>query len=325
MRCLFAIAYQNLCKLELCKHIGHGNKAFSSRRRCRTRFAGYGVSCAAHVGTIAGERAGARSASYEIGLSFCLSGKKIAPCSNIGTRGYPAMFGSITRTSFCFRFLPCAEALRCTRTPTAGKEHAFARFRTTACRLRSRRTLSASGRFSTSDSPPSIPLNLYSKGAAPREGLLLSSGSGYSIAARFLFVNDLINKNRVQRSVKTPNFHCLVPTPLPCGALANPLRGAQKENRRACPSAHSGSSFGSAVARSGALTAEDPVVEVLAHVFSPPGRFAYGHCMRTGAKKCTNRRRGNRKNLKPSADCAIIYAYFPQPEPVSAGNTIFKG
>ncbi len=132
---------------------------------------------------------------YEIGLSFCLSGKKIAPCSNIGTRGYPAMFGSITRTSFCFRFLPCAEALRCTRTPTAGKEHAFARFRTTACRLRSRRTLSASGRFSTSDSPPSIPLNLYSKGAAPREGLLLSSGSGYSIAARFLFVNDLINKN----------------------------------------------------------------------------------------------------------------------------------
>ena len=143
----------------------------------------------------AGEREGARPASYEIGLSFCLSGKKIAPCSNIGTRGYPAMFGSITRTSFCFRFLPCAEALRCTRTPTAGKEHAFARFRTTACRLRSRRTLSASGRFSTSDSPPSIPLNLYSKGAAPREGLLLSSGSGYSIAACFLFVNDLINKN----------------------------------------------------------------------------------------------------------------------------------
>ena len=85
--------------------------------------------------------------------------------------------------------------LRCTRTPTAVKGNAFARFRTTACRLRSHRTLSASGRFSTSDSPPSIPLNLYSKGAAPREGLLLSSGSGYSIAARFLFVNDLINKN----------------------------------------------------------------------------------------------------------------------------------
>ena len=96
---------------------------------------------------------------------------------------------------FCFLFLPCAEVSRCTRTPTAGKEHAFARFRTTACRLRNDRTLSASGRFSTWDSPPSIPLNLYSKGAAPREGLLLFSGSGYSIAVRLLFVNDLINKN----------------------------------------------------------------------------------------------------------------------------------
>jgi len=166
--------------------------------------------------------------------------------------------------------------LCCTRTPTAVKGNAYARFRTTACRLRSHRTLSASGRFSTSDSPPSIPLNLYSKGAAPREGLLLSSGSGYSIAVRQIL----------------------------CG-------GAQKENRRACPSAHSGSSFGSAVARSGALTAEDPVVQVLAHVFSPPVEFAYGHSMRCGAKKCTNPRRGNRKNLKPSADCAIIYAYFP--------------
>ena len=228
MRCLFAIAYPNLCKLELCKHLGHGNKAFSSRRRCRTRFGGYGVSCAVHVGTIAGERAGARSASYEIGLSFCLSGKKIAPCSNIGTRGYPAMFGSITRTSFCFRFLPCAEALRCTRTPTAGKEHAFARFRTTACRLRSRRTLSASGRFSTSDSPPSIPLNLYSKGAAPREGLLLSSDSGYSIAVRFLFVNDLINKNQAECSAKTPNFPASRQRPLQRGALADPLRRRAK-------------------------------------------------------------------------------------------------
>lgn len=129
------------------------------------------------------------------GYPFCLSDKKIAPCSNIGTRGYPAVFGSITRTSFCFLFLPCAEVSRCTRTPTAGKEHAFARFRTTACRLRNDRTLSASGRFSTWDSPPSIALNLYSKGAAPREGLLLFSGSGYSIAVRLLFVNDLINKN----------------------------------------------------------------------------------------------------------------------------------
>ena len=147
------------------------------------------------VHSAAGEREGARPASYEIGLSFCLKGKKIAPCSNIGTRGYPAVFGSITRTSFCFRFLPCAEVLRCTRTPTAVKGNALSRFRTTACRLRSYRTQSASGRFSTSDSPPSIPLNLYSKGAAPREGLLLSSGSGYSIAVRLLFVNDLINKN----------------------------------------------------------------------------------------------------------------------------------
>lgn len=126
---------------------------------------------------------------------FLSERQKIAPCSNIGTRGYPAVFGSITRTSFCFLFLPCAEVLRCTRTPTAGKEHAFARFRTTACRLRNDRTLSASGRFSTWDSPPSIALNLYSKGAAPREGLLLFSGSGYSIAVRLLFVNDLINKN----------------------------------------------------------------------------------------------------------------------------------
>lgn len=181
------------------------------------------------------------------------------------------MFGSITRTSFCFLFLPCAEVSRCTRTPTAGKEHAFARFHTTACRLRNDRTLSASGRFSTWDSPPSIPLNLYSKGAAPREGLLLFSGSGYSIAVRLLFVNDLINKNRMKCSVKTPNFSLPRANAPACGALANPPRGAQKENRRACPSAHSGSSFGSAVARSGALAAEDPVVEVLAHVFSPPG------------------------------------------------------
>lgn len=151
----------------------------------------------------------------------------IAPCSNIGTRGYPAVFGSITRTSFCFRFLPCAEVLRCTRTPTAVKGNALSRFRTTACRLRSYRTQSASGRFSTSDSPPSIPLNLYSKGAAPREGLLLSSGSGYSIAACFLFVNDLINKNCIKCSAKTPNFHCLVPTPLRAGRWQI-LRAARK-------------------------------------------------------------------------------------------------
>lgn len=135
------------------------------------------------------------------------------------------MFGSITRTSFCFLFLPCAEVSRCTRTPTAGKEHAFARFRTTACRLRNDRTLSASGRFSTWDSPPSIPLNLYSKGAAPREGLLLFSGSGYSIAVRLLFVNDLINKNRMKCSVKTPNFFT-ASCQRPC------MRGAGKSSAR---------------------------------------------------------------------------------------------
>ena len=70
---------------------------------------------------------------------------------------------------------------------------------------------------------------------------------------------------------KNAEFSCLAPTP-PCnaGRWQSLCGGAQKENRRACPSAHSGSSFGSAVARSGALAAEDPVVEVLAHVFSPP-------------------------------------------------------
>ena len=170
------------------------------------------------VHSAAGEREGARPASYEIGLSFCLKGKKIAPCSNIGTRGYPAVFGSITRTSFCFRFLPCAEVLRCTRTPTAVKGNALSRFRTTACRLRSYRTQSASGRFSTSDSPPSIPLNLYSKGAAPREGLLLSSGSGYSIAACFLFVNDLINKNYIKCSAKRRIFTASCQRPCVWGA-----------------------------------------------------------------------------------------------------------
>ena len=108
------------------------------------------------------------------------------------------------------------------------EEHAFARFRTTACRLRSRRTLSASGRFSTSDSPPSIPLNLYSKGAAPREGLLLSSGSGYRIAARFLFVNDLMNKNQAECSAKTPNFPASRQRPLQRGALADSLRRRAK-------------------------------------------------------------------------------------------------
>lgn len=201
--------------------------------------------------------------------------------------------------------------LCCTRTPTAVKGNAYARFRTTACRLRSHRTLSASGRFSTSDSPPSIPLNLYSKGAAPREGLLLSSDSGYSIAVRFLFVNDLINKNQANVRQKRRIFLPRANAPCNAGrwrssAAARKRKTAVRVRRRTAAAAS-----GSAVARSGALTAEDPVVQILAHVFSPPVEFAYGHSMRCGAKKCTNPRRGNRKNLKPLADCAIIYAYFP--------------
>ena len=202
--------------------------------------------------------------------------------------------------------------LRCTRTPTAVKGNAYARFRTTACRLRSHRTLSASGRFSTSDSPPRLPLNLYCKSAAPC-GVATLPLCIFSIAAASRFVNVLINKNTEQCSVKTPNFHRTpVPTPRVRGALATGCAPARsRKNRRAHPSAHSGSSLVSAVARRGALPAEDPVVQILAHVFSPPVEFAYGHSMRCGAKKCTNPRRGNRKNLKPLADCAIIYAYFP--------------
>ena len=137
------------------------------------------------------------------------------------------MFGSITLEPPLV-FLPRTGTGRRTRTPTAVKGNAYARFRTTACRLRSHRTLSASGRFSTSDSPPSIPLNLYSKGAAPREGLLLFPGSGYSIAVRFLFVNDLINKNQAECSAKTPNFPASRQRPLQRGALADPLRRRAK-------------------------------------------------------------------------------------------------
>ena len=152
---------------------------------------------------------------------------KIAPCSNIRTRGYPAVFGSITLEPPSV-FLPRTGTGRRTRTPTAVKGNAHSRFHTTACRLRNYRTLSASGRFSTSDSPPSIPLNLYSKGAAPREGLLLFPGSGYSIAVRFLFVNDLINKNQAECSAKTPNFPASRQRPLQRGALADPLRRRAK-------------------------------------------------------------------------------------------------
>ena len=181
------------------------------------------------------------------------------------------MFGSITRTSFCFRFLPCAEALRCTRTPTAVKGNAYARFRTTACRLRNYRTLSASGRFSTSDSPPRLPLNLYCKSAAPC-GVATLPLCIFSIAVGLIFVNVLINKNQLKCSVKTPNFHrAPVPTPRVRGALATGCAPSRsRKNRRVHPSAHSGSCLVSAVARRGALPAEDPVIQILIHGASPP-------------------------------------------------------
>ena len=110
---------------------------------------------------------------------------KIAPCSNIRTRGYPAVFGSITLEPPSV-FLPCTGTWRHTRTPTAVKGNAHSRFHTTACRLRNYRTLSASGRFSTLDS--TLPLCIF------------------SIAVGLIFVNVLINKNQLQCSVKTPNF-----------------------------------------------------------------------------------------------------------------------
>lgn len=176
---------------------------------------------------------------------------KIAPCSNIRTRGYPAVFGSITLEPPLV-FLPRTGTGRRTRTPTAVKGNAHSRFHTTACRLRNYRTLSASGRFSTSDSPPRLPLNLYCKSAAPC-GVATLPLCIFSIAAASRFVNVLINKNTEQCSVKTPNFHrAPVPTP------------------RAHPSAHSGSSLVSAVARRGALPAEDPVIQILIHGASPP-------------------------------------------------------
>ena len=84
------------------------------------------------------------------------------------------MFGSITLEPPLV-FLPRTGTGRRTRTPTAVKGNAHSRFHTTACRLRNYRTLSASGRFSTSDSPPRLPLNLYCKSAAPLRGCDSSS------------------------------------------------------------------------------------------------------------------------------------------------------
>ena len=129
------------------------------------------------------------------------------------------MFGSITLEPPLV-FLPRTGTGRRTRTPTAVKGNAHSRFHTTACRLRNYRTLSASGRFSTSDSPPRLPLNLYCK-APPLAGLRLFLFCIFSIAAASHFVNVLINKNTEQCSVKTPNFHrAPVPTPRVRGALA---------------------------------------------------------------------------------------------------------
>lgn len=195
---------------------------------------------------------------------------KIAPCSNIRTRGYPAVFGSITLEPPLV-FLPRTGTGRRTRTPTAVKGNAHSRFHTTACRLRNYRTLSASGRFSTLDSPPRLPLNLYCKSAAPC-GVATLPLCIFSIAVGLIFVNVLINKNQLQCSVKTPNFrHAPVPTPRARGALASGCTAARsRKNRRAHPSAHSGSSLVSAVARRGALPAEDPVIQILIHGASPP-------------------------------------------------------
>ena len=137
------------------------------------------------------------------------------------------MFGSITLEPPSV-FLPRTGTGRRTRTPTAVKGNAHSRFHTTACRLRNYRTLSASGRFSTSDSPPRLPLNLYCKSAAPC-GVATLPLCIFSIAVGLIFVNVLINKNQLQCSVKTPNFQSTpVPTPRVRGALATRRRAAGK-------------------------------------------------------------------------------------------------
>ena len=175
------------------------------------------------------------------------------------------MFGSITLEPPLV-FLPRTGTWRRTRTPTAVKGNAHSRFHTTACRLRNYRTLSASGRFSTSDSPPRLPLNLYCKSAAPCQGVATLPLCIFSIAGAPVFVNVLINKNQLLCSVKTPNFR-RPHANAPCmrGIGDRPRSGAQPENRRAHPTVHSGGSFMSAVARRGALPAEDPVVQILLH------------------------------------------------------------
>lgn len=145
------------------------------------------------------------------------------------------MFGSITLEPPLV-FLPRTGTGRRTRTPTAVKGNAHSRFHTTARRLRNYRTLSASGRFSTSDSPPRLPLNLYCKSAAPC-GVATLPLCIFSIAAASHFVNVLINKNVEQCSVKMPNFHrAHVPTPRVRGALADRLRAGARPEKPPCAS-----------------------------------------------------------------------------------------
>ena len=159
---------------------------------------------------------------------------KIAPCSNIRTRGYPAVFGSITLEPPLV-FLPRTGTGRRTRTPTAVKGNAHSRFHTTACRLRNYRTLSASGRFSTSDSPPRLPLNLYCKSAAPC-GVATLPLCIFSIAAASHFVNVLINKNAEQCSVKTPNFR-RARANAPCArGIGDRLRAGAQPEKPPCAS-----------------------------------------------------------------------------------------
>lgn len=144
------------------------------------------------------------------------------------------MFGSITLEPPSV-FLPCTGTWRCTRTPTAVKGNAHSRFHTTACRLRNYRTLSASGRFSTSDSPPRLPLNLYCKSAAPC-GVATLPLCIFSIAAASHFVNVLINKNTEQCSVKTPNFH-RARANAPCArGIGDRLRAGAQPEKPPCAS-----------------------------------------------------------------------------------------
>lgn len=144
------------------------------------------------------------------------------------------MFGSITLEPPLV-FLPRTGTGRRTRTPTAVKGNAHSRFHTTACRLRNYRTLSASGRFSTSDSPPRLPLNLYCKSAAPC-GVATLPLCIFSIAAASHFVNVLINKNIEQCSVKTPNFR-RARANAPCArGIGDRLRAVAQPEKPPCAS-----------------------------------------------------------------------------------------